>query len=238
MIDDPVYAEYMRTTAYQYLVRCLLPYLFTTPLTDLRLRGVVRTNDGHARIALSVDATLSSGVALDIDLRNRLQGYEMEYIVDFVRSSFAPKIPTWLDTDLPIDSHDNIVVSEHASGLLDTDKGSALARHPSRALHDLLMQALGQSYSPMNYDLIGFMLLDAQTCRIYLRTATEGVVGIHLTTNAPGVSGTFATELDSYAETANLLVYPHIDAHDDYCTTIVDMTQLVDPPYPTRRHKG
>ena len=188
------------------------------------------TEAGHARVALSFSEDVRSGVALDIDLSHRQQGYEIEPVVDFIRARFALEIESWSNvTSLPRDCHQNVIVAEELTDLSDPEAITAPG-DTMRGLSQLLAYALGPVYPDVGYEVLGFMLLSEDACRLYIHTSGEGRIGLQVPLTAPGVGALFADELDTLARMNDFWSRPRIDEVDDYCTALFDMSMWVDPP--------
>lgn len=227
-----------------FLLRSMLPLLVASPgpspSAGPRLRGVVRADEAHARVALSADDRMASGVAAEFVLRSlmsdgRLTG--VEKAVDHVRGPLASDLGRYLvGSARPRDSHHNVIVR------VDLADASVLAGEgsPDQGLFRLL-SLLDQGGDPAwfhdVFTFTGFMLQPAGRCRIYLRATESGRVhGVEIPLRHGdgraifGIGGSLVQELAALVREGDLAVQPRIDDRDDYCDDVVDMTGWVDPP--------
>jgi hypothetical protein len=200
-----------------------------------RVRGVVRAGSGHARIVLSSDAAMSSGVAVDYELTPDVGGLlDVTGAVDHARFTVGPAVTRLLavHSDRPRDSHGNTVLAAVDSGF---DYTGSVDSGDQRlfSLFSLLVGG-GLPWFADDYSFAGFMFVEADTCRIYVRvTRTDHTYGIDLavsgTDGRPTGYAYLAQELAPLARNGDLARQPVLDDSDDYCDAVVDLRAWMGP---------
>ncbi|BDT97428.1 hypothetical protein [Nocardia sputorum] len=215
------------------------------PPTGARLRGVVRPDSPHARIALSVAEDISTAVALDFDLVAEGGGLDVGAAVDHLRFTVAPAVADLrlVHEHSPRDSHGNVVVAASETGF-----GSSAVPISSDqrlfSLFSLLVHGGGIPWFEDLYTFAGFMFTDPRVCRIYLRmTATGLTYGVDLplvgTDGRPMLGfSNLPQELAPLVRNGDLATRRVLDDTDDYCTAVVDLGTWLGPAGTVPRDPG
>ncbi|MEU6832822.1 hypothetical protein ABZ894_29610 [Nocardia beijingensis] len=199
-----------------------------------RVRGVVRAGSGHARIVLSPDAAMVSGIAVDYELTSGAGLLDVSGAIDHARFTIAPAFTQLLvdHEDQPRDSHGNTVLAAADTGFDYT----AVADSGDQRLFSLfsLLVGGGLPWFAGDYTFAGFLYTDADTCRIYIHvTRTDRTYGIDLAVSGddgrPTGYAYLAQELAPLARTGDLARQPVLDDPDDYCDSVVDLRAWMGP---------
>lgn len=221
---------------FSFLLRSTVP-LVLAPLGQsggVRLRGVVRADLDHARVALSADTNLAPAMALEYNLAPGGKALNVATVVDHARFTIAPKISDLLVTHhrQPHDSHGNLVVLAANVGFDNT----AEPMYPDQLLFSLfsvLVHGGGFPWFEDLYTFAGFMFTDSNVCRIYLHvTGTNLTYGVDLPlTGSDGhpTAGFTALphELAPLVRNGDLGKRKVLDDTDDYCTAVIDLGTFV-----------
>ncbi|MEU2041351.1 hypothetical protein [Nocardia niwae] len=205
------------------------------PPTGARVRGVVRADATHARIALSTATDLSSAVAVDFDLTAEGTGLDVDAAVDHMRFTVAPTVADLQRTyqHHPRDNHGNVVVTASETGF-DNTAVPVYADQRLFSLFSILVHGGGVPWFEDLYTFAGFMLINPGVCRIYLRlTATGLTYGIDLpligADGRPMVGSSLPQELAPLVRNGDLATRRVLDDTDNYCTAVVDLGVLLGP---------
>ena len=220
---------------FSFLLRSTIPLVLAPPgrlpPVDARIRGVVRADPTHARVVLSADIDLSTGLAVDFDLTPDAEALNVATAVEHARFTVAPGISELLarHQQRPRDSHSNIVVPAVETGF-DNIAGSSYPAQDLFGLFSVLVHGGGFPWFEDLYTFAGFMLTHPDVCRIYLRVTNSGVTyGIDLPlAMTDGRSGSgfsnLAQELAALVGDGTLATRKMLDNTDDYCTAVVDLS--------------
>ncbi|WP_067804304.1 hypothetical protein [Nocardia beijingensis] len=205
------------------------------PPTGARVRGVVRADATHARIALSTATDLSNAVAVEFDLTAEGTGLDVDAAVDHMRFTVASTLADIQRTHQhhPRDSHGNIVVAASETGFDNT----AVSVYPDQRLFSLFsifVHGGGVPWFEDLYTFAGFMFTNARVCRIYLRVTATGVTyGIDLpligADGRPMVGSNLPQELAPLVRNGDLATRRVLDDTDNYCTAVVDLGAWLGP---------
>lgn len=232
-------ANSLRDVVHQFLLRSTLPLLVTASPGRPTIRGVVRADDGHTRIALwAGDA--APGVAGEFALESLAANGEVlraEAAVHHVRDILAADFERHDgNPSLARDSHRNAIVPIPSTEV-DALAGRVGPEHGLARLFTMLTYGGDPPWFADVFTFTGFMLQADRRCRAYVRAAEDGTTyGVDFPlTHADGhaIRGTAASlpqELESLIRVGDLTIQPRIDAPDDYCDVLVDMSRWVDPP--------
>jgi hypothetical protein len=234
MMTDP------EANTFALLLRSAIP-LVVAPLGPsstgvVRLRGIVRASNGTARIALSRDSDMASGLAVEFPLSAGGHPLVAEAAIDFMRSTVAPDMAR-LSSLQPQhrDNHMNAVIQASDAGFNPSTAGTSYD-HSLFGLFSLLVHGGGFPWFEDVYAFAGFMLRPARRCRIYIRATDDGSlygVEIPLTHSDGTLMGRFGgglpQELTPLVRDGTLRAQPSIDDLDDYCAGVVDLTSRIDP---------
>jgi hypothetical protein len=229
--------------AYDVLLNDALPYLVAPPGTGVAgvtLRGVTRADERYARIAVTADPAMASGVAAEIDLYDladdgmRGSGIAVAAMMDAAAALLRSDEQQMGRTD----SHGNHVVSLPAR-----DRPAPAPVVSARlALFGLFSQLTRGGDPPWFgdvYTFTGFMFQPEQHCRIYIRAGqTDTRYGLNIplvkSNGHPiyGVGASLVQELFSKTREGQLKYEAHLHTADDYCDELLDLTRWVDPPMP------
>ncbi|MDT5038710.1 MAG: hypothetical protein QOE03_3895 [Micromonosporaceae bacterium] len=230
----------LEDATYAFLLRSVTPLVVAPPgsLPAYRttLRGVVRASNDVARIVVSNDVQMTSGLAVEFALSREGEALDVEAAIDCART--APM----LDNDQfrekqsqPFDSHGNVIVDASLLGFSDTAQ-TVSYDHALFRLFGLLTHGGGFPRFEDVYTFAGFMLRAGNKCRIYIRVTGNGQVygvEIPLTSTAGKITrsfgGSLPQELVPLVREGDLLIQPRINDPDDYCVAVFDMTTWVDP---------
>ncbi|WP_174189703.1 hypothetical protein [Nocardia barduliensis] len=199
-----------------------------------RVRGVVRAGSGHARIVLSPDATMGSGIAVDYELTPDGGLLDVTGAVDHARFTVAPAVAHLLAAhrDGTRDSHGNTVLAAADSGF---DYAGSADSGDQRlfSLFSLLVGG-GLPWFADDYTFAGFLYTEADNCRVYIRvTRTDRTYGIDLAVSGsdgrPIGYSYLAQELAPLARSGDLERQPVLDDTDDYCDAVVDLRAWMGP---------
>ncbi|MEU6185950.1 hypothetical protein [Nocardia sp. NPDC047038] len=173
-----------------------------------RVWGVVRADSGHARIVLSPDAAMVSGIAVDYELASGTL-FDVTGAIDHARFTIAPAVTQLLvdHEDQPRDSHGNTVLAAADTGF-DYTAGADSGDQRLFSLFSLLVGG-GLPWFADDYTFAGFLYTDADTCRIYIHvTRTDRTYGIDLAVSGddgrPTGYAYLAQELAPLARTGDL----------------------------------
>ncbi|MEU4714309.1 hypothetical protein AB0F73_11750 [Micromonospora purpureochromogenes] len=234
-------ANSLRDVVHQFILRSTLPLLVTASPGGPTVRGIVRGDDGHTRIALwAGDA--GPGVAAEFALESLADNGEVlraEAAVDHVRTVLTADFERHRSNpSLTRDSHHNAIVPVSPAEIAAL-AGRVGPEHGFARLFAMLAYGGDPPWFAEVFTFTGFMLQPGQRCRAYLRAAEDGTTyGIDFPlrhANGHAIRGTAASlpqELESLIRVGDLTIQPRIDVPDDYCDVLVDMTQWVDPPSP------
>ncbi|MGV9971127.1 hypothetical protein [Nocardia beijingensis] len=199
-----------------------------------RVRGIVCADSGHARIVLSPDAVMISGIAVDYELASDTMLLDVTGAIDHARFTIAPAVTQLLadHEDQQRDSHGNTVLAAADTGFDYT----AEADSGDQRLFSLfsLLVGGGLPWFADDYTFAGFLYTDADTCRIYIHvTRTDRTYGIDLAVSGddgrPTGYAYLAQELAPLARTGDLARQPVLDDTDDYCDSVVDLRAWMGP---------
>ncbi|MEH0933849.1 hypothetical protein [Micromonospora psammae] len=185
---------------------------------------------------------MTTGVAAEFALPDLVRDGRLVGVgaaVDLIRTTFAVGLEQYLVTSTLVrDSHHNVIVPVSAAQLAESMEAGV----PDLGLFQLFSQFAHGGDPPWFtdvYEFTGFMLLPYDRCRIYLRVGGNGEVhGIDIPlTHADGgaiygLAGSLVQELATLVRVGDLSIQPKVDRHDDYCGTVFDMSEWVDPPAP------
>lgn len=233
-------ANGLRDAVHQFLLRSTLPLLVTASPGCPALRGIVRADDGHTRIALWA-ADTGPGIAGEFALESLAENGEVlraEAAVEHVRTVLAVDPHRHHSRpSLVRDSHGNTVVPVSPAEV-DALAGQVGPEHGLTRLFTMLAYGGDPPWFSQVYTFTGFMLQPGDRCRAYVRAVDDGTTyGIdfplrHADGHAiRGVAASLPQELESLIGVGDLAIQPRIDGPDDYCDVIVDLTRWVDPPY-------
>ncbi|MGC9670366.1 hypothetical protein ACNTMW_27960 [Planosporangium sp. 12N6] len=225
---------------YGFLLGSLLPFVVAPPGSVPRLRGVVRVDAERARVALSDDASMASGVSAEFALPELFRDgslRDVDLAIAYVFSEIAQSLRQISQNPLlRKDSHANVVCAVSASELI----GASAEVPPNQDLFRLLAQLYGGPALPQFrevYKFSGFMLRGPNRCRIYVQASsarTSYGLDIPLTRSSGesifGVAAGFVQELASKLHTDGQLFDPIINQPDDYCNRVYDLTSWINPP--------
>ncbi|MEU4563908.1 hypothetical protein AB0F72_36485 [Actinoplanes sp. NPDC023936] len=195
------------------------------PPAGLRLAGVVRAGVNETRVMLR------AGVAISFRLISQERELDIHAAFDWIRDLTPADL---VGVGGERDSHGYAIVAAEEIGF-------SAGRHATRPDTDyftmLRMMLYGSSvrYREM-YTLAGFLMLESQRHRLYIRNPASGVtVGVDLPlTDAggeiyPGMGGTFPTLLASVFENDELDFEEEVRGTDEYCSKIYDLSGWVVP---------
>ncbi|MEV0723834.1 hypothetical protein AB0I37_13750 [Micromonospora purpureochromogenes] len=230
--------------AHGFLLGAALPLVLTPPGSGLpprpRLRGVVRVDDEHSRLALSHDPSMATGVAVELSLPSLYRDgclHDVDAVLAYVRTTMAARLdPAAQDTTLRRDSHANALIA-----LSDAERAQAftavLPEQELFRLFNLLHHGPMQMSVQDVYTFTGFMLRADQRCRIYVRltdTRTSYGLEIPLRTSGGdsifGIGASFGQELAMKLGCDGRLFEPVVDDADEYCKLVYDLQSWVNPP--------
>lgn len=234
-----------RDHAYSALLYTLLPYVVappgSSPSPEPRLRGVVRVDDEHARVAFSEGFATDSGVALDVRLSDLTGDGTVRNVACVISSLWevARRLHAYRnDQTLATDSHANVIVPftprEPISEERDTETRNELFQ-----FLNYLTRGSGPAWFEEALNFTGFMLQSNHRCRIYIRaTRTAKVHGLQIPLRRSdggsvyGLGGALVQELFAKVRAEDLRSEPKVGQHDDYSEVVYDLNEWVDPPMP------
>ncbi|GAA0713967.1 hypothetical protein Drose_25940 [Dactylosporangium roseum] len=225
---------------YDFMLRGVIPLVVvppgSLPPSGPRLRGAVRASNERARIAVSDDARMTSGVGVEFELSGAGQPLDVRAAIDYVR--FV--LPGQLDAirnqpSRRYDSCMNVIVEAATLGFSQQHE----ALHHDQSLYTLLnlmVQGGGSPWFEEFYTLAGFMLVGDHRCRIYIRIMDSGVtygLEIPLLRRDGKVlqhfGGSLPQELVPLLREGQLVNQPVVDTRDDYCAAVFDMARWIGP---------
>jgi hypothetical protein len=222
--------------AFGFLLRSMVPFVLDplglSPSSAIALRGVVRTSH-RARVAISQDSDLASGVAVEFELGHGSRVLDVEAAVRYLQSNAAQILRRPVASDAIFDSHHNVLVNATAAGF-GTEAPRSSYDQSLFGLFSILVHGGGFPWFEDVLTFDGFMFPNRTTCRVYLRIADSGrVVGIEvplLTVDGQPrhrFAGSLPQELASLVRAGDLLNQPQVDQRDEYCAVIFDMSSWV-----------
>lgn len=230
---------------FSFLLRSTVPLVLAPPGQPpggVRLRGVVRADPAHARVALSADTDPTPAIALEYNLAPGGDALNVATAVDHARFTVAPRISDLLATHhrQPHDSHGNIVVLAANTGF-DNTADPTCPDQCLFALFSVLVHGGGFPWFEDLYTFAGFMFTDPDVCRIYLHvTGTDLTYGVDLPLTGPDghPAGGFANlpqELAPLVRNGALANRKVLDDTDEYCTAVIDLSTFLGPTSARRR---
>ncbi|WP_412748521.1 hypothetical protein [Krasilnikovia sp. M28-CT-15] len=217
----------------------LLPYVVAPPgpaRLDPLLRGVVRVDERRARIAVSTEADMASGIAVELDL-NELSAGGSPRLADTAVLAMV-HAATISDGAEQIDSHNNTVAPVSATEL-DALPPLVGAHQELFRLLVLLTRGSDCPWFSNVYTLTGFMFQPARKCRIYVQAArTQTRYGLQVPLLKAsgqaiyGVGAGLVQELFARIREGQLHDEERLAIDDDYCDEVFDLTEWIDPPLP------
>ncbi|MCY1144518.1 hypothetical protein OWR29_41525 [Actinoplanes sp. Pm04-4] len=196
-----------------------------------RLRGVVRASESHARIVVSSDLSMSTGVAFQFPLRLESgDPLPAGAAIDWVRESDSAGIRGSAEKpDRGLDSHGNAIVDAIDAGF-DPHRETALD-HGLFGLLSMLIHGGGYPWFEDTYTSMGFMLRPSEQARLYVsltgrRTVWEADIPLrHPRTHRPVDYGSLPQELASLLRDGERLPGKTVTGRDDYCSEVFDMSE-------------
>ncbi|MEV5648850.1 hypothetical protein AB0L57_11425 [Nocardia sp. NPDC052254] len=220
------------------LLLCRMFPLAFAPAGAPQVRGVVRAGAGHARIVVSPETATASAIAVDYELSPAAsRSLDVTGAVDHAQFTVAPAAARLSAANRhgPRDSHGNIVLAAVDTGF-DYSAQADAGDQPVFGLFDPLTGG-GLPWFADDYTFAGFLYIDADTCRIYLRvTGTDRTYGIDLAVGGPAGYSHLASALAPLAQTGDLVRRPVVDDTDDYCDAVVDPRARTGPAGPVPPH--
>ncbi|SCE98373.1 hypothetical protein GA0074696_2047 [Micromonospora purpureochromogenes] len=222
--------------AFSYLARNLIPLVVIPPgplpRNRPRLRGLVRVGDDRVRVALTVDPSTTSGVAIEFPLTEGEEPLPAEAVVDFLRTVHVEDLGRAVGHQPRYDNHRNAVVDAESVGFRALRRESATDLNLF-ALFSLLVHGGGFPWFEDVYTFAGLMLTGDVSCRCYVRvTGTGAVYGLDIplrdTDGWPLSSYTsLPQELTPLIREKDLFRQPQINDEDDYCAAVYDLIHWV-----------
>ena len=223
------------------VLRQALPLLVappgSLPPAGLHLRGIVRSAPTKALVVFSRNSQVSPGIGCEFDLVSGQNQLRVDAAIDWLRVA----IP---DLDLPSgevssarnDSHGNYIVSAAAAGFAGNSDPVWYDQNLFGML-SIFVHGGGFPWFEEIFTCQGFMLLDSNTCRIYVRINADddGIVGLDIPLNRAdgaiiaGMGGNFPQELASVIGSNTLRNQPQVPTRDEYCAKVYDMARWIDP---------
>jgi hypothetical protein len=208
--------------AYEFVLRSAIPLVLApvgaSPATR-RLRGVVRVDTGHARVAFTDDPATSHGVAFHITLPDTHQP-------DYAHTTLARLriLATEHWTSDTHDSHHNLIVDAAPAG----DRPGDFADQNLYNLFSTLLGASGVPWYTDTFTIAGFMLIPADHIRLYTHDERSGLTyGAQFPVH--GGYSNLAQELMPLIREGHLQQLPRIDDADDYCAAVYDISTFTGP---------
>ena len=224
---------------YNILFRSLVPDLIASPgLSPHRLRGVVRSSPGSARVLVTADEHPGRGSGLQFVLSHDHRVLNIPSAIRDIRRLINDPSIIGLGSDLIRDSHSNeILPAERLHPTTPVENP-----HRSEGLVSLINTLTGAGNVPTfaaSYEVTGFMLLSGLKCRIYIGVPGRGGdLGIDFPLMRRdghvnlGLGANLPQELAVLARTGDLVTRPVVDTEDDYCEQAFDFSSSVDPQPP------
>jgi hypothetical protein len=230
----------LEDATFSFMLRSIIPLLVAPPgplpSRGPRLRGVVRVDHGSARVVLSDDPTMTSGLAVQFALSSSDRALNVEAAIDYLRANVATDMVRFHSLLTGgWDSHHNLIVKASEFGFSNSGQG-AFYDHSLFGLASLLVHGGGFPWFEDLYTFAGLMLRGGNKCRIYIRRAKDRKnYGIEIPLSgadgrtAHGFGGSLPQELAPLVRGGDLFLQPTVDDHDDYCGEIFDMARWVSP---------
>ncbi|MFI7573933.1 hypothetical protein [Micromonospora sp. NPDC049497] len=230
--------------AHELLLSVMLPLILGPPGSATaslpRLRGVVRADDRRSRVALSGDASMTSGVAVEVSLPDLYRDWtlhDVDAVLAHVRTVLVEATghaasPATLRTDC----YGNTLIALSAAEIASARLTIAPEQTLLHLFHLMQRGPIRESVDDV-YAFTGFMLHGGDRCRIYIRVLESGVsYGLDIPlidgngNTILGLSAAFGQELAMKLGADGVLYEPVVDQADDYCALVYRLDSWIEPP--------
>jgi hypothetical protein len=232
----------LEDNVFGFLLRQALPLVVapagSRPPGDPRLRGVVRSALRRARVILSRDPQMLSGIGFEFDLVDDEAEISVDGLIDWLRFEAPGLGHTSATDDAPIgqDAHSNSIFDANRAGF-SSSSVPVSADNNLFSMLSIFVHGGGFPWFDDIYSCMGFMRLGNDACRVYIRgrSQSDKTVGLDIPLRATdgkirsGMGGNFPQEIASLVSSDTLQVQPRSPLSDEYCEYAFEMAKWVDP---------